>query len=135
MATAMLAIVSASAVYGLTRANWSAAAERNRSAARGFCQERIEEALSATFNPPRYVPATFGTWPISTSETVSSTDTVTLYSEPGAAAQNVVTGTRTCRVALQGTELVRFTARVTWKYRNRDYSYEMCTLRAADTLR
>lgn len=46
MAVAVLGLVVSTVIYGLTRANWSATSERNRSVARAYCQQSIEQALT-----------------------------------------------------------------------------------------
>lgn len=133
MAVAVLGLVVSTVIYGLTRANWSAASERNRSVARAFCQQSIEQALTGRYDPPRRVPTVFGTWPVPATETEVVNETVPLFTDSQTGMQPV-NGTRTCRVTLLANNVVRFTVRVAWQYRGRPFTLDLHTLRAPDTI-
>ena len=134
MAVAVLGLVVSTVIFGLTRANWSAASERNRSIARAYCQQSIEQALTGNYDPPRRVPSVFGTWPVPGTETVVVTETVPIFTDSQSGSQPV-NGTRSCRVTLLANNVVRFTASVAWQYRGQNYTLDMHTLRAPDTIR
>jgi len=134
MAVAVLGLVVSTVIYGLTRANWSATSERNRSVARAYCQQSIEQALTGRYDPPRRVPAVFGTWPVPGTETEVVNETVPLFTDSQSGSQPV-NATRTCRVTLLANNVVRFTARVAWQYRGQNFTLDLHTLRAPDTIR
>ena len=109
--------------------------EVNRSLNTGvaLCQERIAQVVASPFSPPTTVPSYFGTtWPLSGTDTVTSTDTVQLYTD--VTGGNTVTGTRTTLVSLEDAtlNLVRVTARISYTYRGTNYVCETYTLRAPD---
>lgn len=80
------------------------------------------------------MPAVFGTWPVPGTETEVVNETVPLFTDSQTGAQPV-NATRTCRVTLLANNVVRFTARVAWQYRGQDFTLDLHTLRAPDTIR
>ena len=97
-----------------------------------LCQERIAQVVASPFSPTQ-VPSYFGTtWPIPTTETTTSSETVQLYTDLNGGG--TVTGTRTTLVSLEDAtlNLVRVTARVNYTYRGRNYVCETFTLRSPD---
>jgi type II secretory pathway pseudopilin PulG len=129
MAAGTLAIVAGASISALTLLNNRAAVERNQSAAKELCQQAIEQALALPFDPPTTVPSIFGTWP---PPATTASEPVQLYVQKEDESTSVVQGTRTNSVAFanSSTNLIQFTTNVTYRYRGKQYSYEMYTLRA-----
>ena len=88
--------------------------------------------VAAPFTPPGTIPSYFGSWPPSAAYTVTSTETVQLYTDVN--GNDRIPATRTTLVSLYSatTNLVRVTARVAYTYRGRSYLAETYTLRAPD---
>ena len=104
--------------------NKLAEVNRNLNGAAVLCQERIAQVVAAPFIPPTTIPSYFGTWPPVAAYTVTSTETVQLYTD--IAGSDRIPATRTTLVSLYSasTNLVRVTARVTYSYRGRNYLAE-----------
>ena len=125
-------IAVGSAISILASANRVAEVNRNMNGAVALCQERIAQVVASPFSPTA-VPSYFGgNWPIPTSETTTSTETVQLYTD--LTGGGTVTGTRTTLVSLADAtlNLVRVTARVNYTYLGKDYVCETFTLRSPD---
>jgi type II secretory pathway pseudopilin PulG len=121
------AIASMAAINRLSEVN------RSLNTGVALCQERIAQVVASPFSPPTSVPSYFGTtWPLSGTDTVTSTETVQLYTD--VTGGNTVTGTRTTLVSLEDASLnlVRVTARISYTYRGTNYVCETFTLRAPD---
>jgi type II secretory pathway pseudopilin PulG len=121
------AIASMAAINRLSEVN------RSLNTGVALCQERIAQVVASPFSPPTSVPSYFGTtWPLSGTDTVTSTETVQLYTD--VTGGNTVTGTRTTLVSLEDASLnlVRVTARISYTYRSTNYVCETFTLRAPD---
>jgi type II secretory pathway pseudopilin PulG len=129
----VLGIGVGATMWSLTFANQLAEVNRCRNAALALCQERIEQVFAAPFSPPATLPTYFGTtWPVPASDTVTSTETVQLFTSPS--GSSVVPGTRTTLVSLGNAtlKLVRVTVRVNYNYRGNSFISEIYSLRAPD---
>lgn len=128
----IVGIGAGSAISVFTSANRVAEVNRTMNAAVALCQERVAQVVASPFNPAS-VPAYFGgVWPVPTTETTTSTETVQLYTDLNGGG--TVTGTRTTLVSLADATLntVRVTARVNYTYLGRNYVCETFTLRSPD---
>lgn len=121
-----------SAIASMASTNRLAEVNRNLNGAVALCQERIAQTVASSFLPPTTIPSFFGTWPVPGTDTVTSTETVQLYTDVNGG--NTVTGTRTTLVSLANAtlNLVRVTARINYTYRGKDYVCETFTLRSPD---
>lgn len=145
MTITLISLVAAGSIYAMLDSNRFAAVDRVRTAAKTACQERIDQAMTTPYIPPDLVPTLFslsGTilGPNGTPDTgnVISTELgISLYTDQeqsGGQDVKVVQGTRTTRVSLSDSTLglVRIWVRVDYKFRGKDYSYEMYAVRAPD---
>lgn len=122
-----------SAISFMATTNGLAEVNRNMNNSEVLCQERIAQVVAATFSPPGTLPTYFGTtWPVPATDTVTSTETVQLYTDVNGG--QIIPGTRSTLVSLANASLnlVRVTARVSYTYRGRNYVVESYTLRAPD---
>ncbi|MGB8167004.1 MAG: hypothetical protein WCF18_05895 [Chthoniobacteraceae bacterium] len=128
MAMGMIALCGAAGLRALIEINRKAAAMRTLSQARAIVQRNIDSALGVPFNQtftPPILAVTAGT---NTSENI-------VVGRSGAGA--VVNGTLT-RIVTQeanppdNADMRRITFRLAYKYRLKDYLYEMTTIRAMD---
>ena len=129
----IVGICVGSAIASMASTNRWAEVNRSLNSAVALCQERIAQTVASSFSPPNTVPSFFGTtWPVPGSDTVTSTETVQLYTDEN--GSSTVTGTRTTLVSLADAtlNLVRVTARVTYTYRGKNYVCETFTLRSPD---
>ena len=129
----IIGICVGTAIGSMASINRLAEVNRSLDGAVALCQERIAQVVASSFSPPTTVPSYFGTtWPLTGTDTVTSTDTVQLYTDVNGG--NTVTGTRTTLVSLADAtlNLVRVTARVSYTYRSRNYVCETFTLRSPD---
>jgi prepilin-type N-terminal cleavage/methylation domain-containing protein len=138
VATALLGLLAASAIWALTQANNYASIARLYTGAETAAQNQIDIILTdSPFNPqatpPEIPPAlTLGT---------SAPQTVTLYSEPGGAGGpthtvtgQMVTTVVTNNVVTQGQNLNLYSATVvvTYTYRSKVYRVQLNAMRASD---
>jgi type II secretory pathway pseudopilin PulG len=129
----VVGICVGSAIASMASINRLAEVNRSLNYAVALCQERIAQTVASPFSPPTIVPSFFGTtWPIPGTETVTSTETVQLYTDVN--GSSAVTGTRTTLVSLASAplNLIRVTARINYTYRGKDYVCETFTLRTPD---
>lgn len=94
MAMAIIAVVAASSLYTLFSANRYTATQRLVSGAKALCQERIDQALSDTLTASSVSALFGGSWPLPTSETLTSTETVPLYVTEDNTNTAMISGTR-----------------------------------------
>lgn len=129
----IVGITVGTAISSLVSTNRLGTVNRNQNGAVALCQERVAQVVASSFSPPNTVPSYFGTtWPVPATDTVTSTETVQLYTDVNGGSK--VTGTRTTLVSLANAtlNLVRVTARVNYTYRGKNYVYETYTLRSPD---
>jgi type II secretory pathway pseudopilin PulG len=129
----VVGICVGSAIASMASVNRYAEVNRSLNYAVALCQERIAHTVASPFNPPTTVPSFFGTtWPVSGTETVTSTEIIQLYTDVNGSSP--VTGTRTTLVSLANAtlNLVRVTTRISYTYRGKDYVCETYTLRSPD---
>lgn len=129
----IVGICVGSAIGSMASINRLAEVNRSLDGAVALCQERIAQVVASSFSPPTTVPSYFGTtWPLTGTDTVTSTETVQLYTDVNGGS--TVTGTRTTLVSLADAtlNLVRVTARVNYIYRGKNYVCETFTLRSPD---
>jgi len=157
-AMGVLIFVAAASITGLSRANQFAAVQRNQSAAKALCQERVEQALKMPFNPPSVLPsvndingtalnilgtpgqvwppATGTVWPNPTAgretsrESIALGNAVPLYRDENDNAVILATRVTTMERVDATLTVVRFTARVEYTYRGQTYSCEVYTMRS-----
>jgi type II secretory pathway pseudopilin PulG len=127
----VFSIFAAASILTLLHLNRLATAERTRTNAKELCQERIEEALAAIFNPAtsQVGAALGGTWPI-TNPPNEAVNVVVDFDN----TKVIATGTRTTTIAIADAtyNLLRVTVAVSYNFRGKPYQYEMGTLRAPD---
>ncbi len=128
----ILGVALGAALAFMATTNNLAEVNRNLNGAAVLCQERVAQVVAAPFTPPATIPSYFGSWPPSAAYTVTSTETVQLYTDTN--GNERIPATRTTLVSLYSatTNLVRVTARVAYTYRGRSYLAETYTLRAPD---
>jgi type II secretory pathway pseudopilin PulG len=153
IAIGLLAIVASSTLFALSSSNRYVASQRYVSNAKALCQERIDEALTRPFTSTN-IPSFLGTtYPPSTTETKTASETVPIYTMATATATDpagpkLVTGTRetwTKWVSASGADFARVRVRVEFWVNGRGlnnklqtqtgalpFVYEMTTLRAPD---
>jgi type II secretory pathway pseudopilin PulG len=94
MALAVLGLVAASSIYTLFSANRYTATQRVVSAAKAFCQERIDQALTDSLTTSNVGAVFGGAWPLPAAETLVSAETVPLYVTEANTNTALVSGTR-----------------------------------------
>jgi prepilin-type N-terminal cleavage/methylation domain-containing protein len=127
----VFSIFAAAATMTLLHLNRFAMVERTRTNAKELCQEKIEEAMAAPFNPGmKQVGAVLGgSWPI-TNPAPESVDVVIDFDNTKVIAK----GSRTTTVAVAdaSSSLLRVSVEVTYDFRGKPYTYQMGMLRAPD---
>lgn len=139
VATVLLGLLAAGAIWALAQANNYASVSRLYTGAETAAQNQIDVILTdGPFNP-QYSPAEVP----SALNTGGSTQTVTIYSEPAGAdgRTHAVTGQMTTTVAavtpavlIKGQDLNLFSATVvvTYTFRGRPYRVQLNAVRASD---
>lgn len=138
MAVAMLGFLSAATFWGFSQINTYSVSTRLYTTAQGVAQQAIDEILTkGPFDPERnLVPSelALGT---------HAPETAFIYRDPDT-GEAIVTGqlirtvsdSPTTMLDSQGNtvsmKIRRATVDVTYRFRSRDYTVSMCTLRAAD---
>lgn len=128
----LIGIAVGGSVALMVTSNQLAEVNRARVAANELCQARIAQTVAATFIPPNKLPSFFGSWPISAANTVTSTETVQLYTSVDGG--EIIPATRTTSVSLANASLnlVRVTAQVSYVYRGKNHVSAAYTVRSPD---
>ncbi len=158
VALALLVVSGVAGMYSFMLLNRYAMRERNVSSAKALCQERIDQALTATFRPTGLlpsVPAVLGqdgntynilgtlssaTPPVYNGTITCAAEPVTVYVQQDGSTASAVTGTRVTTATpapfLDANSLSlgveQFTVTVTYTFNGESRSYSMYTMRSPD---